>query len=124
MEDIAGLRILVVEDEYLVAMAVEATLMSFGCEVVGPHARLPAALAAAEDAALDGAILDVNVAGEEVWPVAEVLARRGIPFVFATGYDGEAVLPGHWRMAPFLKKPFDARLLKRRLAEVCRPSRS
>jgi DNA-binding response OmpR family regulator len=98
-------RILVVEDETILAMMVEDALLDEGYHVVGPFARVAAALQAAELEALDAALLDVNVAGEMVFPVAEMLARRGVPFLLMTGYDRRILGKAHqdW---PVLIKPY------------------
>ena len=114
---LAGKRVLLVEDELLVAMLVEDMLADAGCVLVGPFARLPAALAAARVEAVDVALLDVNIAGEMVFPVAHVLEERGIPFLFVTGY-GRAVLPPdrpHWRACA---KPFQPERLAECLART------
>lgn len=103
--DLTGRRVLVVEDEILVAMLIEDILADLGCEVVGPASRVAAAIDLARSAEIDVAFLDVNVAGEEVFPVAEALAARGIPFVFVSGYGDEA-LEGSFVGRPTLKKPF------------------
>ena len=79
-------RILVVEDEAIIAMLVEEMVLDFGSEVVGPAAKMDEALRLASHAPLDAAILDVNVGGVVVVPVADVLQQRGIPIIFATGY--------------------------------------
>jgi CheY-like chemotaxis protein len=104
---LAGLKVLVVEDEALVSMLLEDMLSDLGCEIVGPIMRLAEALAAAEDPAqaMDIAILDVNLAGERSFPVAEALERRGCLFVLATGYD-DAGIDERWRGRPMLRKPF------------------
>jgi CheY-like chemotaxis protein len=104
---LAGLKVLVVEDEALVSMLLEDMLSDLGCEIVGPIMRLAEALAAAEDRAqdMDIAILDVNLAGERSFPVAEALERRGCLFVLATGYD-DAGIDERWRNRPMLRKPF------------------
>lgn len=102
---LAGLRVLLVEDELLVAMLVEDMLADEGCVVVGPFSRLADALAAARTEALDLAVLDVNIAGERAFPVADALAARCIPFLFVSGY-GQAAIPADrpgWRACP---KPF------------------
>jgi len=98
-------RILVVEDETILAMMLEDVLLDEGYSVVGPFARVAAALQAAELEALDAALLDVNLAGEMVFPVAEMLARRGIPFLLVTGYDNRILGEAHldW---PVLTKPY------------------
>jgi CheY-like chemotaxis protein len=100
-----GLRVLVVEDEYLVAVLIEEILESAGCIVTGPVARLPEALDAVDHIDFDAAVLDVNLAGERIDPVAQALSRRNVPFVFVTGY-GEGVLPREFAKRPRLCKPF------------------
>lgn len=98
-------RVLVVEDEPLIAMALEDTLTDLGYEVVGPALSLKEALRLSRHEDIDGAILDVNVAGEKVFPVADILATRSIPFVFVTGYGG-AGLRECDRGRPILQKPY------------------
>jgi CheY-like chemotaxis protein len=105
--DLSGLRILVVEDMLLVAEAIADLLERRGCEVVGPVSRMQRALSLAREAPLDGAVLDVNLAGEFSFPVATALDERGIPFVFLTGYDDASAFPPNFRTAPHLGKPFD-----------------
>lgn len=104
------LRILIVEDEMLVAMNIEDMLLDLGHEVAGIAGRLAPALALAGEAAIDLAILDVNLAGEPSFPVAAMLATRGIPFLFATGY-GRAGIVETYRDRPVLQKPFRAEAL-------------
>lgn len=102
----AGRRVLVVEDESLVAMLLETILEDMGCVPVGPAATVEDGLRlAAGDEPVDAALLDVNVAGRQVFPIAEALKARGVPFVFSTGY-GEGGLPDQWRGLPTLQKPF------------------
>lgn len=96
---------LIVEDESLVAMSIEDALAELGLGVVGPFSRVAKALPSAREAALAGALLDVNVAGEPVYPVAEILAGRGVPIVFLTGY-GSAGLRADFRDRPTITKPF------------------
>lgn len=107
MTDIfTGRRVLIVEDESLVAMLLETILSDLGCEIVGPESNIDDGLLAITNAgALDAALLDVNVAGQEIFPVAEALKARGVPFVFSTGY-GASGLPEHWRDNPTVQKPF------------------
>jgi CheY-like chemotaxis protein len=104
--ELAGRRILVVEDESLVAMLLETILEDLGCETVGPVSSVAEALEViAGDDRLDGGLLDVNVAGVEIFPVAAELEARGVPFVFSTGY-GEGGLPDEWKGRITLQKPF------------------
>ncbi|UVK57449.1 response regulator (plasmid) [Mesorhizobium sp. AR02] len=103
--EMAGFRVLLVEDEMLIAIEIEDTLKDFGCEVVGPTGKLETALQLATDEMIDAAILDVTIRGGEVFPVAEKLLERGIPFMLASGY-GEWALPDKMRDRPRLTKPF------------------
>jgi DNA-binding response OmpR family regulator len=111
------LRVLVVEDEMLLAMLVEDSLVDFGCDVVGPVARVADGVKLASSEKLDGAILDINIAGSEVFPVASELARRSVPFIFISGYDLNN-LPQVWRSRPTLKKPFQPQDLARSMART------
>ena len=106
-----GRTILVVEDEYVVAFHLSALLQDEGAAVVGPAANVAGALdLLARTPELDGALLDVNLGGEPVYPVADALRARGIPFVFATGY-GQKGLPPEWTARPVVQKPFDLDVL-------------
>jgi DNA-binding response OmpR family regulator len=100
-------RVLVVEDEFWLADDVSKALSRAGCEVVGPFATVGAAFLRLESASLDAAILDINLRGEDVFPLASELRRRGIPYAFTTGY-GKEVLPPEHRAVPRWQKPFDA----------------
>lgn len=102
---LAGTRVLVVEDEAMVAMLIEDFLVELGCKVAASAARLDAALEQARMQGIDVAVLDVNLAGQLSYPVASVLRTRGIPFVFATGYP-PSNLPPEMQSAPVLSKPF------------------
>lgn len=105
-ETLTGRRILVVEDESLVAMLLETILEDMGCTPVGPAATVEDGLGFATDGErLDAALLDVNVAGRQVFPVADALKAAGVPFVFSTGY-GEGGLPDEWRGHATIQKPF------------------
>ena len=102
---LAGLRVLVVEDEMLVALLIEDVLTDEHCAIVGPFDEVKDALEAARTESLDLAILDVNVAGVKVYPVAEVLAARRIPFLLLSGYGQNAIPKDrpNWRVC---SKPF------------------
>jgi len=101
------LRILIVEDEMLVAMNIEDMLLDLGHEVAGIASRLEPALALAAEGEFDLALLDVNLAGQASFPVAAILRGRGLPFLFATGY-GVKGLVEEFRSSPVLQKPFRA----------------
>jgi len=113
-----GRRILVVEDEMLIAVTIEDALTELGCEIVGPVASLDAALVLAGREILDGAILDVTIRGGMVFPVAEKLLARDIPFVLASGY-GDWALPEAMRDKPRLTKPFTLADLEKQIRLLC-----
>lgn len=108
MSVLAGKRILVVEDEFIVAAMVEDELIELGAVVVGPVCKIEDRLSLAKREALDAAILDVNINGERSSAIADALAARGIPFVFATGYGGIGL---ERSTAPILDKPYTAEKL-------------
>ena len=115
-----GLRLLVVEDILFIADSISALLRDYGCEVVGPVGHLKQALDLARDAALDGAILDINLDGKPSFPIAGMLSERGIPYFFVTGYN-DNILPAKYRGIPRLAKPFeDAELEQMLLREFAR----
>lgn len=117
---LAGKRVLIVEDELLVALLIEDILIEFGCNTFGPCGTLEKALAAASSETLDLAVLDINLAGERAYPVAEALERRNIPFLFVSGYGDEAIPEGHetWKVCA---KPFKTKDLTRMLEAALRP---
>ena len=117
-----GKRILVVEDELMIRMLLEDMLGELGYVVAAEAARIDEALDAAKNAAFDVAILDVNLNGEPILPVADALAARGTPFVFATGY-GERGLPEAYRDRPTLKKPFQIEGLEQMLQSALQGGR-
>lgn len=104
--DLSGVRVLVVEDSLLVAESITDLLEFAGATIIGPFGRLAPALAAAEREKLDGALLDVNLAGESAGPIAAALQDRDIPFIFLTGYSDPGALPPGFRDTPRLVKPF------------------
>ena len=108
-------RVLLVEDEYLIRMLLEDMLADLGYAIAEAVGTIAEASRIAAAGAFDVAILDVNVDGEEVYPVADILAQRGLPFVFVTGY-GEGILPAKYRSRPALQKPFQSEQLRSTLA--------
>lgn len=108
--NIHSLRILVVEDNLLTADSIQDLLETSGCEIVGPAATVDEALGLIANAVLDGAVLDINLAGELSFPVAAALIERDIPFLFLTGYD-DLVVPPQYRAMRRLEKPVDMRQL-------------
>ena len=121
-QPLKGLRILVVEDEYLLADDVAEELTNAGAEVLGPVPSIEEAhTLIASGAAIDAALLDVNLRGEMVYPVADALAERGIPFALATGYDRWA-LPERFADAVRLEKPLKTRKIVASLAPLLQRS--
>lgn len=108
--NLAGFRILVVEDEAPIALQMEDMLVELGGAVVGPASRVGQALRLLEGQAVDAAVLDLNIAGELVYPVADALENRGLPYIFVTGY-GASGLAEPYRSQPVLEKPFRRREL-------------
>jgi len=114
-------RILVVEDEYLIRMLLEDMLADLGYTVAAALGTMAEARAFAESGEFDLAILDVNLDGEAIYPVADILAKRGLPFVFVTGY-GERGLAEPYRIRPSLQKPFQVEQMKKALAALLAPA--
>ena len=112
MKTLSSLKVLVVEDEALVSMLVEDMLTDLGCAIVGPAAEIEEALKLAGSADIDAALLDVNLGGRPIFPVADALKARGVPFAFASGY-GEAGLTEDHKGATVLQKPFREADLRR-----------
>jgi CheY-like chemotaxis protein len=105
IEDFEGLRVLVVEDDSLICLLLEDMLSELGCKVVGTACNFQRAIELARrDDSIDLAILDVNLGGQLVFPVADILSERGIPFVFATGL-GAGGLPADWQGHCSVQKP-------------------
>lgn len=105
---LAGRRVLVVEDEALIAMEIETALLGAGCHVLGPVATIPEALHLLRTTLPDAALLDVQVADERSFGVADRLAAKGVPFVFATGFDAASTLPERFQDSAVVNKPFGA----------------
>ena len=100
-----GRRILVVEDEFLVSLVTTDLLESEGCVIVGPASRVAAALEFAQSELIDAAVLDIDVRGQMIWPVAEELQRRAVPFLFLSAYAHRDVIPARFGAALCLDKP-------------------
>lgn len=105
-----ALRILLGEDEGLIALDLETVLVDLGYEVVGPMSSVADVMAAADDC--DGALLDVNLRGELVFPAARVMLARGVPVIFSSGYDEAGQFPAEFRDVPRLMKPYDNSALR------------
>jgi DNA-binding response OmpR family regulator len=114
---LSGLRVLVVEDEMMVSMLIEDMLSDLGCTVIGPAARLEEAMTLARESQIDCAVLDVNLGGEPIFPLADLLREQGVRFAFATGY-GDAGVRDSDRGSPVLQKPFRESDLARVLGEL------
>jgi DNA-binding response OmpR family regulator len=114
---LSGKRVLIVEDEFAVALMIEDFLIEFGCATLGPCNTVAKAMRVALTENFDLAVLDVNLNGERIYPVADALAKRGIPFLFVSGYGDSAILPGHsdWKVCA---KPFTGDVLASMLACV------
>ena len=111
MSSLADIRVLVVEDEAMLVLELQDLLSEFGCRIAGKATRLPEAAELARTLDCDIAILDINLSGERVDPVADILFSRGIPFIFATGYGGAGLKEDH-RSAPLVEKPYDSEILR------------
>jgi CheY-like chemotaxis protein len=113
-------KVLVVEDEMIVAWLLEDMLADLGCAVVGPAVSVNQALAVIDAEAIDAAVLDVNLNGQVSYPIADVLAARGVPFVFSTGYAKDRLLDSY-RTFPVMQKPFHQSELENMLAQLLAP---
>lgn len=120
MTALASRRILVVEDDMLIAMSIEDLIRDAGGIVVGPAATVDKALALVAAEPLDAAVLDVNLGGRRADPVADALLVKRVPFVFLTGYGAAGVDPRH-AGAPTLAKPFDSDALHDHIARLSLP---
>ncbi len=118
IDPLAGRRILVVEDEILIAMEIEGALKRLGCVIIGPVGKLESALQIARDETIDAAILDVNIRGGRTYPVAKVLLARDIPFILASGY-GDWALPEALQGQPRLTKPFRSDDVVKAVRAIC-----
>jgi CheY-like chemotaxis protein len=120
--DLAGQRVLVVEDEFFIADDLAHALHGLGAEVIGPVPGKQDALnLIATNGRIDFAVLDLNLHGDTSYAVGDALAERGVPFVLATGYARE-ILPSRFRDRPYWEKPFDPRMLAHALRDIPRAS--
>lgn len=119
-ENIQGLRVLVVEDDSLICLLLEDMLSELGCQVVGTAGHIKRAIELAQrEESVDVAILDVNLGDRQVFPVADILAERGVPFLFATGMGADA-LPANWLGHCSLQKPMSLESLGDALGRAIR----
>jgi CheY-like chemotaxis protein len=110
---LAHRRILVAEDEALIAIGIESMLEGFGCEVVGPVSEVREILQVLDGEQVDGALLDVNLRGRQVFEILPELIRRKIPVMLTSGYDDATLFPPAFRDLPRISKPFDEATLRR-----------
>lgn len=115
-------KVLVVEDSLIVAIDVEETLRAEGYDVVGPAATLRRGLELAAAPGLSAALLDVNLGGEQVFPIAAKLREQNIPFIFLTGYDADSSFPETFKGSPCLQKPVENNELLKELSHLCSDS--
>ncbi|MES2907268.1 MAG: response regulator [Pseudomonadota bacterium] len=106
-----GIRVLVVEDGALIAMEAQIILEEQGMKVIGPAAAIEQAKALLHDQNIDMAFLDIDINGSFVWPIADILIERNIPFAFATGYESATTMPSKFSKKPLLAKPYRAQEL-------------
>jgi len=111
-------RLLVVEDNYLMAEVVCDFIRDCGMEPVGPACDLDAGLELAWEQNVTGAVLDINLCGRPVFPICSVLARRGLPFIFLSAYAPGMAVPHVYRPVPYVEKPFVDATLRRELEKL------
>jgi CheY-like chemotaxis protein len=110
---LAGCRILLAEDEGLIALELERILEEFGCEIVGPLASVDEVLENAQRGNFDGALLDVNLRGRQIFEILPALQKLGLRLVITSGYDDVTLFPAPFRAMPRVAKPFDQKELRR-----------
>lgn len=121
--ELTGTKVLVVEDESLIAMFIEDTLSDIGCETVDVASSLDDAIAKVTEIEWDIVMLDVNLAGKDTFMLAESLSRKNRPFIFSTGY-GKTAIPTHLQHVPVLQKPFRESELQEKLQAALVMNRS
>jgi DNA-binding NtrC family response regulator len=110
---LAGHRILLAEDEALIALELERTLEDFGCDVVGPVSSVEGVLETAERGGFDGALLDVNLRGRQIFEILPRLQMLGLKLIITSGYNDVTLFPAAFRAMPRIAKPFDKTELRR-----------
>jgi CheY-like chemotaxis protein len=115
--ELSNRKVLVVEDEMMIAMLIEDMLDELGCELVGPATNVPRALELIGNETIEIAILDLNLGGQDTYAIADVLQQKNVPFIFATGY-GSTGLRKDYANRPVLQKPFQAKDLETALRQA------
>ena len=115
--ELSNRKVLVVEDEMMIAMLIEDMLDAFGCKLVGPATSVPRALELIGKEKVDVAVLDLNLDGKDTYAIADALRQKNVPFICATGYGSTGIRP-EYRDRPVLQKPFQAKELETALAEA------
>jgi CheY-like chemotaxis protein len=115
--ELSNRRVLVVEDEMMIAMLIEDMLEEFGCKLLGPATNVPRALELIGKENVDIAVLDLNLDGQDTYAIADALQQKNVPFIFATGYGSTGLRKGYGKW-PILQKPFQAKDLETALAEA------
>ena len=122
MTELAGRRVLIAEDESLIALQLETILAELSCDVVGPASRVAEVHRAIDQERLDGALLDVNLRGESVLTALPRLKELGVPFIITSGYDTKSLFPEELRDVPRVAKPFDEDELRRLCVKMFAPA--
>jgi CheY-like chemotaxis protein len=115
--ELSNRKVLIVEDEMMIAMLIEDMLEEFGCKLVGPATSVPRALELIDNESIEIAVLDLNLDGTDTYAIADALQRKNVPFIFATGY-GSTGLRQEYGNRPVLQKPFQQKDLEMALAEA------